>query len=159
MNFHNRLDFALATGTKFFFFQANWEKNQVDYKPDGSTTVIHAGDWRYFYSANETDFSKKGRLENVQFINSNPVPTLTRYVNDSYEIKAFIARPRSKAVGAVDASLGNRPSDMQHVNLNDAPYNFDDREGDHSGQFNRRTQEVDALYREIGVRAGVLQPQ
>ena len=67
VNFHNRLDFALATGTKFFFFEANWEKNQVDYKPDGSPNAIHAGDWSYFYNANETDLSKKGRLENVQF--------------------------------------------------------------------------------------------
>ena len=63
MNFHNRLDFALATGTKFFFFEANWEKNQVDYKPDGSPTAIHAGDWRYLYTASETDLSEKARLK------------------------------------------------------------------------------------------------
>ena len=30
VNFHNRLDYALATGIKFFWFEANWEKNQVD---------------------------------------------------------------------------------------------------------------------------------
>jgi pimeloyl-ACP methyl ester carboxylesterase len=42
VNFHNRLDYALATGIKFFWFEANWEKNQVDYKPDGSGTAIHA---------------------------------------------------------------------------------------------------------------------
>ncbi len=70
VNFHNLDDFALATGTKFFFFEANWEKNQIDYKPDGSSTGIHAGDWRYFYNTNETDLSKKGHLENVHFINS-----------------------------------------------------------------------------------------
>jgi hypothetical protein len=149
VNFHNVRDFALATGTKFFWFEANWEKNQEDYKPDGSTTAIHAGDWRYFYDANETDLSKKGRLENVQFINSNPVSALTRYVNDSYETKAFMARPRSKAIGAVDASLGNRPANMDHVNLNASPYSFDNRESDHSGQFNRRIQEVDELYRDV----------
>jgi hypothetical protein len=74
-------------------------------------------------------------------------------------MKAFIARPRSKAVGAVDASFGNLPANMQDVNMNAAPYNFDNREGDHSGQFNRQIQDVFELYREIGVRAGVIQPQ
>jgi pimeloyl-ACP methyl ester carboxylesterase len=149
VNFHNVQDFALATGTKFFWFEANWEKNQEDYKPDGSPTAIHAADWQYLYNSNDTDLSEKGRLENVQFINSSPVWALTRYVNDSYEMKAFIARPRSKAVGAVDASLGNRPAIMEHVNLNAPPYSFDNREQDHSGQFNRRIQEVDDLYRDM----------
>jgi pimeloyl-ACP methyl ester carboxylesterase len=157
VNFHNMDDFALATGIKFFWFEANWEKNQTDYKPDGSGTAIHASDWRYLYDMSETDAVTKGRLENIHFINSTPVWALTRYINDSYEMKAFIARPRSKAVGAVDASLGNRPSIMQHVNLQE--YGFDGRESDHSGQFNRRIQQVHELYREIGVRAGLLRPQ
>ena len=74
---------------------------------------------------------------------------LTRYVNDSYEMKAFVARPRSKAIGAVSASLGNRPRIMEHVNLNAPPHNFDERESDHSGQFNRRIQQVSELYRDI----------
>lgn len=157
VNFHNMDDFALATGIKFFWFEANWEKNQTDYKPDGSGTAIHASDWRYLYDMSETDAVTKGRLENIHFINSTPVWALTRYINDSYEMKSFIARPRSKAVGAVDASLDNRPSIMQHVNLQD--YRFDGRKSDHSGQFNRRIQQVHELYREIGVRAGLLQPQ
>ena len=157
VNFHNMDDFALATGIKFFWFEANWEKNQTDYKPDGPGTAIHASDWRYLHDTDEPDFDKKGRLENLHFVNSSPVWALTRYVGDSYEIKSFIARPRSKAVGAVDASLGNRPGIMQHVNLQD--YGFDGRESDHSGQFNRRIQQVHELYREIGVRAGLIQPQ
>jgi|GEM_PF-3891320 len=51
------------------------------------------------------------------------------------------------AVGAADASLGNLPTIMQHVNLQD--YGFDGRESDHSGQFNRRIQELDTLYLNI----------
>ena len=149
VNFHNVQDFGLATGTKFFWFEANWEKNQEDYKPDGSSSSIHAAHWRYLYNTNETDLSEKARLENVHFVNSDPVWALTRYVNDSYEMKAFIARPRSKAIGAVDDALGNRPQIMEHVNLNASPYNFDNRESDHSGQFNRRIQEVDELYLDI----------
>ncbi|MFZ4774282.1 MAG: esterase/lipase family protein [Terrimicrobiaceae bacterium] len=147
VNYHNQRDFALATGTKFFFFEANWEKNQEDYKPDGSTTVIHSGDWRYLYNSNATDLSQRARLENIQFINSSPVWALTRYVNNSFEVKSFIARPRSMAVGSTDASLENQPGIMRHVNLQD--YGFDGRESDHSGQFNRRIQELDALYLNI----------
>jgi pimeloyl-ACP methyl ester carboxylesterase len=155
VNFHNRLDYALATGIKFFWFEANWEKNQVDYKPDGSGTAIHASDWQYLYNTAEADTIKKGLLENIHFVNSNPVWAFTRHVHDSYEIKAFISRPRSKALGAVDSLLANRPAIMEHVNLNAAPYNFDDRESDHSGQFNRRIQEVSELYRDI---AAILKP-
>lgn len=115
---------------------------------------------RYLYNTSEIDSGKRGVLEHGESIpNGGTLWSLLRYVNDSYETKAFIARPRSKAVGAVDASSGNRPSNMQHVNMNAAPYNFDDREDDHSGQFNRRIQEVDELYREISVRAGFIQPQ
>jgi pimeloyl-ACP methyl ester carboxylesterase len=155
VNFHNRLDYALATGIKFFWFEANWEKNQVDYKPDGSGTAIHASDWQYLYDTGEADPIKKGLLENVHFVNSNPVWAFTRHVHDSYEMKAFISRPRSKALGAVDPSLANRPAIMEHVNLNAAPYNFDDRESDHSGQFSRRIQQVSELYRDI---AAILKP-
>ncbi|MDD5201253.1 MAG: alpha/beta hydrolase [Terrimicrobiaceae bacterium] len=149
VNFHNKEDFALFTGTKFGFFQANWEKNQIDYKPDGSTDAIHGGDWRYAYDASETDQAKKGRLEQLQAINSTLIWALTRNVNDPYEMKAFIARPRSKAVGAVDTLFGNLPANMEDVNLNAAPYNFDGRKGDHGGQFNRRPQELDKLYSKI----------
>ena len=59
VNFHNALDYALATGIKFFWFEANWEKNQVDYKPDGSGTAIHASDWQYLYDTEEPDPTKK----------------------------------------------------------------------------------------------------
>ncbi len=149
VNFHNVQDFALATGTKFFWFEANWERNQRTDKPDGSTGAIHAGDWRYLYDMNEVDLFKEGRLESVHFINSGPVWALTRHVNDPHEMTAFVARSRSKAVGAVDASLQNRPANMEHVNLNASPYNFDNREDDHSGQFNRRIQEVNELYQDI----------
>ena len=55
--------FALATGIKFFWFEANWEKNQVDYKPDGSGTAIHASDWQYLYDTGEDrTLSRRGFL-------------------------------------------------------------------------------------------------
>jgi hypothetical protein len=38
---------------------------------------------------------------------------------------------------------------MEHVNLNASPYNFDERESDHSGQFNRRIQQLSELYRDL----------
>ena len=38
---------------------------------------------------------------------------------------------------------------MEHAKLNASAYNFDNRESDHSGQFNRQIQEVDELYLDI----------
>jgi hypothetical protein len=69
---------------------------------------------------------------------------------------AFVARPRSKAVGAVGfapnlkgAVETNKPSTsvMNHVDLR--TYGFNEDRTDHSGQFNRPIQEVWGLYERI----------
>ena len=72
-----------------------------------------------------------------------------RFVTDSYEMKAFVARPRSKAAGAVEGALGNPvPSGMVNVNLR-TTYQFGRENFDHSGQFNRTIQQLDELYQDI----------
>jgi len=135
VNFHNMLDFALATGSTLGI-KTNWEKNSIDFKPDGNGATV----WRYFYFP-DRPLSERARLR-LNLLNG-------RDVTDSYEMKAFVARPRSKAVGAVDASMGNLPSGSVKENVNLQTYGFDRRDSDHSGQFTRRIQEVDGLYRDI----------
>jgi len=56
---------------------------------------------------------------------------------------AFIARPRSYAVGAQLGVQGviHGPE----INLN-AQYGFGDAESDHAGQFNRSIQNTDSFY-------------
>jgi hypothetical protein len=76
VSFFNIDDYALVTGTTrilFWPFETNWEKNQIDYKPDGG----------YFYRGG--GISTCGPF---------------RVVADAHESLAFVARPRSKAAGA-----------------------------------------------------------
>ena len=70
-------------------------------------------------------------------------------MTDSYEMKSFVARPRSKAVGAVDTSLGNLPGVAIGESESLFDYGFRDQDYDHSGQFNRRIQELHELYQRI----------
>jgi hypothetical protein len=69
--------------------------------------------------------------------------TKWRYVTDSWEMKAFVARSRTKAAGAL--ASGNSVF-AQNVNLSNPPYNFGRERPDHSGQCTRDIQEVDTLY-------------
>jgi pimeloyl-ACP methyl ester carboxylesterase len=142
VNFYNEDDWALATGTTEIVpglphIETNWEKNQIDYKPDGGIPgPIHAGTWRYFY-----DSSVPSTLPLQQRASVNS--TVNRNVTDSWEMKAFVARSRTKAVGAFP---NGNAAFTQNVNLNSAPYNFGRERPDHSGQFTRDIQKVDALY-------------
>jgi hypothetical protein len=66
-------------------------------------------------------------------------------------MKAFVARPRSKALGAVEGADGNP---LPHgpitgdVNMRTL-FDFGLDESDHSVQFNRRIQQLDGLYSRI----------
>jgi pimeloyl-ACP methyl ester carboxylesterase len=131
VNFRNRLDYALATGFKYGI-EANWERNQIDYKPDGNVST----DWHYHYYPNRTNLNERATQEFTFFVG--------RFVTDSHEMKSFVARPRSKAVGALEGTSA-APNGVIDVNL-EATYHFDSRDSDHSGQFKRRIQEVDDLY-------------
>jgi hypothetical protein len=66
-------------------------------------------------------------------------------------MKAFVARPRSRAVGAGEGTAGNPVAAgpvTTHVNMR-TEYGFDTRPSDHSGQFNRTIQQVAGLYERI----------
>jgi hypothetical protein len=77
-------------------------------------------------------------------------------ITDPREIMAFAARPRSFAVGAQSGVQGVIHG--TELDLNDQ-FGFGDTELDHAGQFNRNSQLVSALYRQIGLRLGVIKPQ
>ena len=142
VNYHNSDDYALAKGFTAGF-ETNWEKNELDYKPDGNLVT----DWHYYYDPNQTDLNKRATQGFTFFAG--------RFVTDSYEMKSFVARPRSKAAGAVEGAGGNpNPAGMVDANLR-TTYHFDTRDTDHSGQFNRRIQQVDDLYENI---LSVVQP-
>src|SRR5882724_6443983 len=145
VNFYNEDDWALATGTTEIIpglpqKETNWETNQLDYKPDGEIPdVVHAVIWRYYY-----DPALPPILPLTQ--RAWTESTFRRLVSDSWEMKAFVARSRTKAVGAFPN--GNTVF-TANVNLHSPPYNFGRQRLDHSGQFTRNIQEVDALYNAI----------
>jgi hypothetical protein len=128
INMFNADDFALATGA-VGPFKANWEANQLDYKPDDPPGV-----GRYSY-----DSQNQGSV-------SYTLSETTRKVGDPHESMAFIARTRTKAVGALQG-VGGVIS--REVNLGVAPYNFGRNRADHSAQFNRNIQQTDAFYKTV----------
>ncbi|MDW8348638.1 MAG: hypothetical protein RML49_00010 [Verrucomicrobiae bacterium] len=133
-------DYALVRG-KYFGVEVSWEKNQRDYKPNSFGNVY------YKYAPTQT-FSERYQLwERNSWIGGQAI---RRYVTDHEEIMAFIARPRSQAVGS-SANVGG----SIHENVNIGPgskSNFRDTESDHSGQFTRRIQQVQPFYDELIIK-------
>src|SRR6266481_1211963 len=108
-NFFNPDDWALVTGTTFGK-NTNWETNQEDYKPDGEVAgAVHDASWSYQYNPTYP-LNQRASVLSGEY----------RYVTDSWEMKAFVARSRTKAVGALDHTGG--PIGAK-VNLRDA-YGF-----------------------------------
>jgi alpha/beta hydrolase family protein DUF900/thrombospondin type 3 repeat protein len=144
VNFYNPKDFALQTGftTRNILginkaFETNWVKNQIDYKPDGGFGLGGA-----YYS-----YHPSNALADRAWLYIDEV-TPGRRVSDPWEVKAFVARSRSRAVGAQGATSGPI---FDSVNLNDI-YDFNESRSDHSGQFTRTIQQVWNLYGDICVR-------
>jgi hypothetical protein len=139
--FYNEDDWALATGRSSLLgltVETNWEKNQVDYKPDGSVALaIHDGTWSYHYDS--VFPSMRPTNERAWLVS----PT-SCYVTDSWEMKAFLARSRTKAAGAF---RNGGPFDRKE-NLRDT-YGFTNVRDDHSGQFTRNIQQLTSLYRKL----------
>ena len=141
-NFFNPFDWALATGSANICGvpglrrEVNWQTNQIDYKPDGTTSA-----WAYGY-APAAPLAKRGYLSWVE--------KQARPVTDSWEMKAFIARPRTQAVGVLPAT-GDRFLDAG-VNLSHEAYDFGRERADHSGQYTRPIQRVDAFFETLRSR-------
>ena len=133
VNFFNANDYALATGT-YAGLQVNWEKNQVDNKPDTY--------WSYYFDGT-----------NATCLYGN-----YRVVTNPHELMPFVSRPRSKAVGAlegVNGMIGGGELDLK------ANFGFDTDSQDHSAQFNWSIQQLGGLngfYRQLGISLKVLQP-
>jgi hypothetical protein len=144
VSFFNVNDYALATGTTPFLgwpFETNWEKNQIDYKPNRFNQQNSLwGD--YLFSA--------GKPIGLQVsVNWNPDITGTylssRPVTDIHESMSFAARPRSRAMGTElhSASLFNNAVNLETL------CNFGAGQQDHSGQFNRSIQQVTNFYQRV----------
>lgn len=133
--FYNPLDYALATGTinwgiagfTIATTSANWEGNQISFKPDGNPGQSYAG--LYEMRSGIPTFTAGS-------------PATHRPITDNRESISFVARSRSKAVGAdvYSTSVFTAATGLNHS------YGFGSELSDHSGQFNREMYQVDALY-------------
>jgi hypothetical protein len=129
VSFFNINDFALATGVTRLAgwpFESNWEKNQVDYKPDS----FNSG--KYVYQGNGASYF---------LIPQGDI----RRITDVHEALSFIARPRSKAAGA---EIHNATVFGSVLNLQTA-CDFGSDVDDHSGQFTRSIQQLRPFYQRM----------
>lgn len=127
VNFFNTNDFALATGLVAGL--ASWEDNEIHYKPNSQ--------FDYYYYANT----------NTAIYQPSGSPAIV--VTDPRELMAFVARPRSKAVGAQGGALGQvRGNIKAEVDLRGS-FGFNDSIAEHSAQFNWSIQQVNGYYEEL----------
>ena len=141
VNFYNVNDFALATGTYPLIGGPNWEQNQISYKPDANAT-LH-GNKVYAYDSGPAN--EPYPVGQRCFLRSVHPPFDQRQVSDMHESMAYVARPRSKALGAEPNSTTIFPNSLDLA----ARYGFGGGRSDHSGQFDRRIQQVHELYNAI----------
>jgi hypothetical protein len=136
VNFYNTQDYALATGAYPVLGNVSWEQNQIDYKPNSFTTKTYAydkGPPNAPYAIGQRCFLR-GIFSFTQ-----------RAVLDIHESMSFVARPRSKAIGA-EPNSSSVFSDSVNLGTEDG---FDGRASDHSGQFNRDIQQLNKFYQDI----------
>jgi len=133
VSFFNVNDYALATGATFPVGNTNWEQNQIDYKPNRFSNVT-LDYYDFFPNAPQGNRS-------IFFFNGTDARTVT----EPYETMAFVARPRSKAAGAEPHSALIFGTIGSAIDLH-ALCGLDSDRPDHSGQFNRRIQELGPFY-------------
>jgi pimeloyl-ACP methyl ester carboxylesterase len=121
VNFFNTNDYALATGV-YLGVQANWEKNQVDNKPDSY--------WSYTTDGTNADCYYGNH----------------RVITNPRELMPFVARPRSQAIGARAGVAGVIQGG--EVDLT-GQFNFFGGSDEHSAQFNWNIQKLDPFYRKL----------
>jgi predicted esterase len=127
VNFYNTNDFALATGTTLGL-QTNWEENERTQKPE----AFFGGPSYIYYPSN---------LTTVAYYTFGSSYTVT----DLQEIKALVARSRSKAVGAQG---GLHVAIDSSVDLFGS-YGFWNTRDEHSAQFARPIQACLPYYRQM----------
>jgi probable HAF family extracellular repeat protein len=144
VSFFNIDDYALATGTTPVLgwpYPTNWEKNEVDYKPNRFNEADSlSGD--YIFSPSKPVGDQISLNWNRDLSGRY---LLSRPVIDIQESMAFAARPRSKAAGA---ELHNATVFGSVLNL-ESSCNFGADFSDHGGQFMRPIQDLNSFYTRI----------
>lgn len=147
VNFFNPLDFALASGA-YNTQIGSWQFNEgvvfndgtngfFTMKPNTPLGYYHTNATGSLLRTNEYNTSLLSILWGGYYL-SPPHPPI-RTVTNTFEVMPFIARPRSKAVGAQAGVQGQIRGG--EINLQNQ-LGFTAGTFDHSGQFNRNIQDV-----------------
>jgi Fungalysin metallopeptidase (M36)/IgGFc binding protein/Bacterial Ig domain/K319L-like, PKD domain/Fungalysin/Thermolysin Propeptide Motif/Fibronectin type III domain len=123
VSYFNADDFWLVTGSasrELAWWNVNWMADQKKYKPDDRRGL---GEYDF-----ESQFGNSRRPGFVRGL------SYARWVEDPHEAMAFVARSRTRPLGA-----GEPPQTFSGLNLEDV-YLFDWQRSCHSGQFQRDIQ-------------------
>jgi hypothetical protein len=127
VNFFNEVDFALTTA---------WENNEAILKP-----YDEVGDGRYDYGDPDPAPPEEPQPYHVDIFGFD------YFVTDAHESMAFVARPRSKAAGALGATAGTIED---RVNVGEGTvHNFGRATEEHSAEFTRSIQGLQPFYSEL----------
>jgi hypothetical protein len=126
VNYHNLNDFWLAVGKTRLGVKVDWVKNQRKFKPDD----------RSLGSAYQ--YVPPDPLGQRCYLRTNLVGG-RRPVDDIHEALSYVARSRTRALGAEPKNGTPAPPQGQPVDLN-GDYGFGLARYDHSGQFQRNIQ-------------------
>jgi hypothetical protein len=153
VNFYNDDDYALFTGP----LQA-WEGNQLRYKPD---QFAYLDGLFYAYSFDGTNCFFNETLEGANIE--------SRMLTEDFEKKAFVARSRTKAVGAAGLKYSPYALTGGVISTNISLQNtslgfvngaaFGNTRPDHSGEFTKPIQNAIPFYFQLMQAGFQLQPQ
>ncbi|MBN9693244.1 MAG: alpha/beta hydrolase, partial [Verrucomicrobia bacterium] len=129
VNYCNEGDFALQTG-EIGPVPTNWIANQQLQKPHWPGL----SDYRSYLW--KSDLSNASIDTRFRYGFRNRPQKILRFVNQINEIQAFIARSRTRAVGAEPRTAGYVNAGKVK-NLREHPFNFRSARLDHSAQFHR----------------------
>jgi hypothetical protein len=142
VNFYNDDDWALFNGPLHM-----WEGNQLLYKPDHS--LVNPG-WEYTFDGTNSFF---------RFTDENGLPISSRTLTEDFEKKAYVARSRTKAVGAAGLKYApftlTQGSITNNISLQDASLGFvggaafGATRPEHSGEFTKNIQNTVPFYTEL----------
>jgi hypothetical protein len=143
VNFFNKNDWVLQTGTLFSGqLEASWYVNQRDAKPDNRDVIVPFLGLRK--TTTPRDYRSNASVGWEEFQGS----TITRTLTNPHELIAFVARSRTRAVGAKDGVLGAIQSevDLGLPLQNGGIVEFAGGRNEHSGEFNWNIQRTTGFY-------------
>ena len=122
-NFFNAQDYFLQTGL------LSWKNNELTEKPE----ISALGNWLYWFDPLAT------HAQQCRITDGSISASVKHYVTDPHESMAFLARPRSQALGA---QAGVSGTITNNIDLGAAPFSLGSTADDHIFAYGFQVQKV-----------------